>query len=215
MADFLRTFKRCLCLTAAIVASGVWDASGATRPMCPPAGAHVLARDRVLRVYTPAGSRPLAQTVVACLVRQGSRMTLVRAAPRTSVGTIVLSGPLVAYLRKSFGVDTSGTTLVVANVATRRTLRETGVGASTDAGLLFYERVTDLVLARDGAVAWIAAHRGPGPGTPTLAVHAAPPTATPVVLDEGPSIGATSLSLSGRMLSWTDDTTRHTAQLPS
>jgi hypothetical protein len=177
----------------------------------------VLAHDRAVRVYTPKTPPPAGGPVVACLTGRGSRMTLLKTpAGFTSVGTVVLAGPIVAYLESTHGIDSGSTSLIVADITTRHILREDTVGGYGDAGILGYERVTDLVLASDGAVAWIEEHGRGLEGPPTaLAVHVAGRTGAPTILDEGPTIDPHSLTLSGRTLTWTDAGVRRSAQLPS
>jgi hypothetical protein len=193
-------------------------------PACPPAGAHVIAGNGIVRVYStePAKPRFGPRTTEACLVRRGTRMTLVAprapAGPgrglRKSLGEVALSGSIVAYVEGQFGVDSGCDGIVVADVATRRVLRAVPiVGCSIDAGFIRRERVTDLVVGSHGSVAWIL-ERGANSRPKTLLVNAAAVSGPATVLDEGPDIGATSLSLSAGMLSWWHAGVQRTASLP-
>ncbi len=131
---------------------------------------------------------------------------------------VVFSGPIVAYLSSSFGVDTSATSLTVADVEARRVLRNVGeVGKSIDAGFAGSERVTKLVLGPEGAVAWITAvseSGRPGQAPQTYVLHAAATVGELQVLDEGPDIGGESLTLAGRTLHWWHAGIERSALLP-
>jgi hypothetical protein len=161
--------------------------------------------------------------VTACIVGRRVGMTLVPAPPpharrRASAGsieTIVLAGPVVAYVvHRLTGIDTGSSELIVADVATRRILRSAPVGYSVDAGFGGHEALTALVAASDGAVAWISERRSPQPGGLTVSVHSAPPRGAAVVLDEGPAIDTASLELSGGALVWSDAGVSRTAPMP-
>ena len=210
---------------AGIAATGATGraATGATgraaTPGCPPPGAHLIARGRILRVYTP-GPGTYKGAIEACLTGRAGRMTLLAA--RTpgpgpigrSLQVNAWSGPLVAYTLTSFGVDSGTTSLLVADVAARRILRQLPTGHYVDAGLGGYERSTKVVLGPEGAVGWIAATSGPGHQSPAYSVHAAATIGEPHVLDEGPDIGPASLTLTGRTLHWWHAGIEHSARLP-
>jgi hypothetical protein len=213
----LRTAATLAVLGTVAVDAGA--AAGGTHHHCPPPGAHLIAHDRAIRVYS-TGSATLGRPVEACLIGAGTRMTLL---PRggggggpagQSLKVATFSGPLVAYLLTSFGVDSGSTRLAIADVASRRVLRELLVGHYVDAGFGGGEAVTKVVLGPRGAVAWIAGSHGPGNQTVTYAVHTARTVGPPKVLDEGTDIGATSLTLAGRTLSWSHGGVEHTAELP-
>jgi hypothetical protein len=133
-----------------------------------------------------------------------------------SLEKLALAGPIVAYLvEKRTGVDTSSSSLIVANIATRRILRSVSVGYSVDAGFVAGENVTSLVVTSRGSVAWIEErHRGLLRSSLTMSVYAAPPTGSPILLDEGPSIAAESLTLSRDTIGWVDGTVRRSAPMP-
>lgn len=236
MADLLRLFKELArasldpmsagarrpvlaALAATACAAGLAAPAGqASSPSsCVPRGGRVLAHDRRVRVYeTPQ------RLFAACLQGRRSRVTLFQQrSPCCLAGRgperIALAGTFLAYLLTTSGVDSGQTTLTVLDVASHRTLRRIEVGHYVDAGLLGAERATDLVLAANGAVAWIAARHGHGPapsGPEDIAVHAAGPTGPPIVLDESPAIGESSLALSGTTLSWSHGGATRTARMP-
>jgi hypothetical protein len=184
----------------------------------------VIAGNGIVRVYStePAKPRFGPKTTEACLVRRGTRMTLV--APRTlsgpgrglhkSLGEVALSGSIVAYVEGQFGVDSGCNSIVVAEIALRRVLRQLpDVGCTIDAGFIRRERVTDLVVGRAGSVAWIL-ERGANSRPKALLVNAAAVSGAVTLLDEGADIGATSLGLSAGTLSWWHAGVRRAAPLP-
>jgi hypothetical protein len=203
---------------AAIAAARETGVAAAHR--CPPAGAHMIAHDRFVRVYT-TGTGPLSgHAVEACLTGRRGRMTLLAAASPgagpggRSLAVDASSGPLIAYSLTSFGVDSGSTSLVVADVDARRVLRRLTVGHYVDAGFAGYERITQVALGPEGAVGWIAAAKGPGEASQTYSVHAAATVGEPRVLDEGPDIGPESLTLTGGTLHWWHAGIEHSAPLP-
>jgi hypothetical protein len=189
----------------------------ARHPRCPPAGVHLLARDRILRVYS-TGAEPAA-TVVACRLGSGARMTL-QPGPshrfrglHRSVGGLVLAGGLVGYEETQFGVDSGTTRVVVADVGRRRVLRSIEGGKYVDAGLIVAEGVERFVLTPGGAVAWVTT-RSKRRRLTDVTVSAAPPVGNAVVLDEGLAIDPSSLRRSGSTVSWIDGGVRRTAPMP-
>jgi len=205
-------------LTAAGIASaGETGAIAARR--CPPAGTHLIAHGRILRVYT-SGTGPLSgHAVDACLAGRPGRMTLLAArSPGVGLGGRSLSveassGPLLAYSVTSFGVDSGSISLVIADVAARRILRELAVGHYVDAGFGGSERVLKVVLGAEGAVGWIAESKGPGQASPMYSVHVAATVGEPRLLDEGEEIGSGSLTLTGRELHWSHAGIERSARL--
>jgi hypothetical protein len=179
----------------------------------------VIARGRILRVFT-TGSGISGHAIEACLTnRRGRSMTLLAARAGGGLGGRSLtvdasSGPLVAYTLTSFGVDSGTTSLLVADVAARRVIRDLLAGHYVDAGFAGYERVEKVVLGPEGAIGWISAASKGARLPPTYAVHAAARIGQPRVLDEGGDIGATSLSISGRTLRWRHAGIERTAPLP-
>ena len=191
----------------------------AAAPRCPPPGAHLIAHGRILRVYR-TGPGTYKDAIDACLTGRAGHMTLLAArAPGPgpigrSLQVNAWSGPLIAYTLTSFGVDSGTTSLVIADVAARRILRQLPTGHYVDAGLGGYERATKVVLGPEGAVGWIVAASPPGHQGPTYSVHAAATIGEPQVLDEGPDIGPASLTLTGRTLHWWRSGIERSARLP-
>jgi hypothetical protein len=212
-------------LAAGALAGGALGAAGtrasaaraAGRPPCPPPGAHVLARDRLLRVYSTGTG--LGAGVVACRLRTGTRMTLLPGPGQRppglqrGVGGFELAGGLVGYRETQFGIDSGTTRLLIADVGRRRVLRSIAGGSYVDAGLILSERVDVFVLTAAGAVAWVTTRREHGQLT-GVTVSAAPPRGSAAVLDRGTAIDPTSLRLSGATLSWRDGGATRTARMP-
>lgn len=193
---------------------------------CPPTGANLISGNGTVRVYSTGGTTfangRLTFTPTrteACLVRWGTRMTLVAPARglRKSLRGLALSGTVVAYLEGQFGIDAGCVGITVVDVASRRVLRSLPeVGCSVDACFRRCEVVTDLVVGPRGSVAWILDREEGAPmhiAPRTLLVYAAPTSGPAIVLDEGPDIGDTSLNLSAGSLSWWHAGVERTATL--
>jgi|GEM_PF-2598614 len=193
------------------------NSSPAAAPRCPPAAAHLLARGRIMRVYR-TGAGPSQGAVEACLAGRRGHMTLLGARGPglggRSLSVAASSGPLLAYLVTSFGVDSGATALLVADVQARRVIRELPAGHYVDAGIAGYERVEKVALGPEGAVGWISASSEGRQRPVSYIVHGAATIGEPRVLDEGPDIGPTSLTLSGRTLHWWHAGTERSAPLP-
>jgi hypothetical protein len=202
--------------------SSAASTSRAPRHGCPPLGAHVIAQDRVLRVYSTGARSSDAYSVRACRRGASASMTLLSASPQRhfglhhSVGRFVLAGDFVGYIETQFGVDSGTTTLVVVDVASRRTLHEIAAGHYVDAGFVFSEGVTDFVVSNRGSVAWITerGRRGFRGSLEERTVQVVGPTGIATVADASTAIEPTSLRLSGHTLSWSDAGVRRTAPMP-
>jgi hypothetical protein len=183
-----------------------------TSSRCRPSGSHLLAQDRVLRVYSLSVNG--APAVRACAAG-GPTVTLLgpqHPGLHRSLGQFRLAGYIVAFVATSFGVDSGTHTLLVEDVAARRTLRATPAGSYSDAGILLDEAVTDLLPTSHGSVAWITRRSGLHVAT-LYSVHVAARSGTPSLLDEGAEIGGSSLALSAGELSWSDAGSRRSAPM--
>ncbi len=171
---------------------------------CPPAGAHLISRSGLVRVYSsgPVIS-PLHGPVAACLSGRGGHMTLLGSGARFGVSLRVAasSGPLLAYLVMRFGVDSGSVQLRVADVSARRVLRELTIGNYIDGGILERETPTRIVLGPEGAVGWIVSRHGPDQRL-SYAVRTAATIGPVETLDEGPDISPGRLTLAGRRMGW-------------
>lgn len=202
-----------------------WSSAATTRraPLhtCPPPRARVIAQDRDLRIYSTGARVSYAYAVRAC--RRGARasMTLLSGSRRHfglhhSVGQFVLAGDFVGYIETQFGVDSGTTTLIVLDVASKRTLHEIVAGHYVDAGFVFSEEVTDFVVSDRGSVAWITqrGRRGPRGSPEERTVQVIGPTGMATVADTSTTIDPTSLRLYAHTLRWSDAGVRCTAPMP-
>jgi hypothetical protein len=154
------------------------------------------------------------------MVRSGSRMTLFDPEQPESrfaivaVNVVALSGTVVAYSVGHIRADSSGSEIFLAQVASRRILRELPGDSAINAGFNGATIRTDFALDRSGSAAWIDEEIGPiSDRMETLVVHAAPLGAKEVVLDEGPAIAPRSLELTADALSWQDAGVRRRVRL--
>jgi hypothetical protein len=113
-----------------------------------------------------------------------------------------LAGTIVAYADRSFGVDSGCTSIIVIDVATRRQLRAIyQVACYSDARVLRFGEITDLVVSPDGSTAWIVGE-GADWHVTNFTVHIAGPSGSPLLVDSGPDIVAGSLRLFGSIVTW-------------
>jgi hypothetical protein len=133
-----------------------------------------------------------------------------------SVGQFTLAGDFLGYIETQFGVDSGTTTLIVLDVASRRTLHQIAAGHYVDAGFVFSEGITDFVVSNRGAVAWITerGRRGSRGSVEERTVQVVGRTGIATVADTSTTIDPTSLRLSGHTLSWSDAGVRRTAPMP-
>ncbi len=206
-------------------ATGVSSAANenrAPRPRCPPPGAHVIARDRALRVYSIGPRSSSEYAVRVCRRSTSASLTLLPARsqlhfPRHhSIGQFVLAGNVVGYIETQFGVDSGTTALIVVDAASRRTLHEIAAGHYVDGGLVFSEAVTDFVVSARGSVAWITERKKGGMKGPPeeRTVRVVGPAGIATIADEGITIDPVSLKLSGHTLSWSDGGAERTTSMP-
>ncbi|HKZ13758.1 MAG TPA: hypothetical protein VJL81_07935 [Solirubrobacterales bacterium] len=208
-------------LLASAMISGTSAAGGAPHQTCLPARAHTVVEDRQVRVfaleapYAVDGHRYTHEVTYACLLRTNARMKLgnPRRAGSGAEHLVALDGTMVAYTRSETFVDTGKTEIVSANVATRRVLlRSPEVAGFTDACIISFREVKDLVVTEGGAVAWIL-RKGHGCKTETFQVYDQAVAGEPTLLDEGPEIEPESLRVTGRGVGWEDAGERRYAAL--
>jgi hypothetical protein len=153
----------------------------------------------------------------ACLLRRGTRVTLSKPGSRRevdSIGDVTLAGTIVAFTDSARGVDAGSTSIVVVDVASRRTLLTVaGAGSFVDACFASFRDVADLLVTDRGSVAWLV-RKGAGCKTTTYEVHSAQPSVAPTLLDEGPAIVPGSLRLSNGALTWENAGALKSARLP-
>jgi hypothetical protein len=124
-------------------------------------------------------------------------------------GPVNIAGTDVAYGLTYFGVDTISADVVVRSLTDGDVLRrQTSYTGSV--GAEFFQRVNDIVVKRDGSVAWIAtAGSIISPNSMNTEVEKSDRTSR-TVLDKSTKIRVHSLLLSGSQLSWRDGSaTRH------
>ncbi len=171
---------------------------------CVPAGAHALASDPLVAVYSLHGSVDSCDTKSGKRVRLGSAAVCIASA---RVDRAVVAGGLVAYGLETCGVDTGGASVTVRRARDGKQLKNYPAATT---GLLpeAYQAVTSIVLKRDAGVAWIATvHSIIGRGT-SVAVYR-----NGRLLDSGPGIGPRSLRLHGTTLSWQHGASERNATL--
>jgi hypothetical protein len=211
-----------LAVGAAAVLAGSAPASAANRLPCPPKHAEVIASDKLVRVYVYPATRDrhkAPRSAGACLVGGGARVSLLgpERPPRVRVPTfavVALSGTAVAYSIGHHGVDSGGSEVFVADVASRRIVQELPGESFVDAGVLGRTTRTDFVLDHSGSAAWIDEVVGPvSKPTRSFAVHMAPVGQEEVVLDESADIAPHSLELRAGTLRWQDSGVQRAARL--
>lgn len=209
-------------LTAAAAALGTASSGGASgggssagagpSGACPPAGARVIARDSVARVFQlggAAGPRLGGVPVYACQLRSGRRFALGGGA-QTRVTRVSLAGAVVAYATTLMGVDTSQSTVTVLNLAGGS--RHTVASASPTRRPESFTSVSALVATPRGSAAWVASSSAIGQPQPTYEVRRLQGGAD-TLLDSGPAISPGSLRRSGATVTWTDAGRRRAAPL--
>jgi hypothetical protein len=207
-----------LALTAIALSTHVTQARGSGQAPCRPPGTVLLAHDATVRVYARKGGAARRGPVIACLSGRMRGMTLLAAPPAGSccfgVGDFLFAGDVVALQASRWGVDSATGELLVANVERRQVLqRIPDIWSYADAGFVGEVRVTKLLLNARGDVAWISASGRRG-GSVVYSVRASAPGGSPATLAEGAGIGEESLSLSGSTLSWWQDGSERSAQMP-
>ena len=207
---------------------------------CPRKDAEVISSDKLVRVYryprAKAPSGPALRTsqtkrrspprhAEACLVRSGSRITLFdpghpaesRDSSRGFGGVQAIAGTLVAYSIDRTGAGSSNSTVLIADIAARRILRELQVSSDPYAKVSTRTAMTAFVLAPSGSAAWIEEKTAwtsfRRPDTKTFVLSAAPFGGQEVTLDESPGIGASWLSLKSGALTWWDGGVERSARL--
>jgi hypothetical protein len=200
----------------AVVAGGVGLGALSSAPVlaarsasCHPASATVLASGRLARVFSLHGS------VYGCAERSGRRTLLGSSNTclrRSLAGpAAAVSGPLAAYSLEMCGVDTGYTSVVVRNLATGAQLYD-APASTVGVGPEAYTTVNSIVLASDGACAWIASSSSLGTHRTSRELDRASARAH-VRLDSGGAIVADSLRLHGSRLTWRHGTVPRSAKL--
>jgi hypothetical protein len=198
-------------VVSVIACALVWAAAGsaAQRPAsvaCGPGHAKTLASDRAARVYSQGGN------VYGC-ARAGHQSfrlgTLANSMSEGRAGPVNLAGTDVAYGLTYYGIDTISADIVVRSLTDGAVLRRRDSWAGSVA-VEYFQTVNDIVVKRDGSVAWIAtAGSIVSRGSADTEVEKSDRTSG-TLLDKSKQIRVHSLLLSGSQLSWRDGSaTRH------
>jgi hypothetical protein len=117
-------------------------------------------------------------------------------------GPVAVSGVRVAFGLKRCGVDTGHSSVVVRRLDTGQVVSQRPATQSV-LGAESYVTVAAIVLARNGAVAWISEGASIVSRRRAVQVHVSGPSGTRVV-DSGAGIWRRSLRLSGSVVRWRD-----------
>jgi hypothetical protein len=181
---------------------------GSAASACRPAGSRTLAAGPEARVFALSGR------VFGCAVRTGRRTALGSATTclrQPLIGAASVSGERIAYGRESCGVDT-GTSVVEARDLVRGRVLYAAQAITGAVGPESYSRVRAVVLAADGACAWIASTSSIVRGGERLEVHTTDGRRSRL-LDSGSGIVATSLRLRGHVVRWRSGSQARSARL--
>jgi hypothetical protein len=204
------------------------SASHSHRSRCFPHGAHTIALNRHVRVYSIPeyleGVRIESPSTYACLLRRGTTLALAGPTrgkrPRRSheLEHITLADAIVAFVDFQFYIDHGCEVIEVIDMARKRiVLSVPNVGCRGK--LLSGQEATDLVVNEHGSVAWITQRwmrqRDGYPSSVSFEVHSASTSGSTALLDSGTGIAAGSLRLApGREVSWIDGGRTLYASLP-
>jgi hypothetical protein len=172
----------------------------ALRRRCFPPGADALAEGLESRIY-----RLPDRGVHACLFSTGHSRRLDDASTPVA-GRVAIAGPYAAYASTLAGADQPGTAVLVADLRSAAAPAVVVIGPAAEV-----PAVTDLVLSRDGAVAWIAERLQDGQTIRQVARRR--PGAALEVLGTGARTAAGSLRLRDGRLSWWDGPVQLRARL--
>ena len=176
---------------------------------CPPSGTVTIASSPSARVYR-VGEEPFGG-VFGCVIG-GTASYELAPGGQTHATPVVLVGQLAAYGLSSFGVDTGTTSVVVRRLSDGAQLLDVPAVAKPYPLVEAVQGVTGLVLAPDGAVAWIGQEHSLGTGQ-TVTEVVKDDASGETVLDSGAGIDTSSLQLSGSTVTWLDAGVTKTATL--
>jgi hypothetical protein len=212
MLCHVRARSGCFALIALMSGiAGVGAASAGTNsPVCGPAGAHTLASNSLARVYLRNGN------VYGCAAtgpRSYRLGTSGHSFNEGRVGPIALAGVDAAYGLTTYGVDTVTAEVIVRHLTDGRVLRR-HPAITGSVGAEFAEQVDDVVVKRDGSVAWIANVSSiASHGHATTEVDKSDRTSRTLLDRHASGIKLHSLRLAGSRLTWRYRTTTRSATL--
>jgi hypothetical protein len=193
-----------LLVLAVVAALPVAAAPSAARERgsCTPRGSKTLAHSRDARVFRGASG-----AFYGCLTHTGARTFL--ATKSVPIDNVRTAGPFAAFSRAGFRDGESGDQIPATVSSIGLCRGEKGRAPRRYKYIVqTADSVTDLVLSRDGDVAWIAAVPG---GVPTVykldadAQRDRSGGAKPVEVGSGTGVDPRSLALNGDRLSWRED----------
>jgi len=198
-------------------------------PKCGSAAGTTLAAGRRARLYSVSTRGPRAESspesvrVLGCLY--GPRPPLeLGASSYTQAGSrdptkgrinpevVALAAPVAAYSTSFQGIDFNRNWVVVRDLRSGAVL--TVAAADPEVGVEPVSALTDIAVARSGAVAWISNGRSLGGSRRGSEVGVAAPGGSAEVLDEGAGIDPESLQLKDGSLTWTDEGAPRSAPIP-
>jgi hypothetical protein len=183
--------------TTSQTATGAGSGGAPAAPVCGSAHARTLATSRLARVYVSGGS-----AVFGCAKgssRQWRLGALHSCIQSQRVGPVAVTGRLAAYGVQSCGIDTGTSDVVVARLTDNKQLARLPATRSL-LGPESFVTVSAIVLAPDGATAWISVASSIISHASTLEVHAWNGQRTRR-LDSG-DVAAKVLELHGSALRW-------------
>ncbi len=168
-----------------------------SRPECGPGSVQTLAADRSARVYARGGEVYGCARGAARSFRLGTKSLCIRSG---RAAPVALRGNLVAYGFEMCGVDTGRSEVIARRLTDGRVFLDRAA-TTTVAGAESYVHVTAVVIAGDGAVAWISSAGSIVSHRTTLEVHVDDKRGARR-LDIGQAIVPTQLQLIGSRVRW-------------
>jgi hypothetical protein len=205
--------SRCLVVAAvaavACATAAAPSAPAAARSKCAAKGSRTITATRDARAFRRAGRS------YACLYRVGRRFRLGDEPAEPDffrAFSVRLAGRYVAYELAFVGREETHFDVRVRNLRSGRWVHRLPANSAPETSPISTSSpgVTDLALARNGAVAWIT--RDPYVNPATLEVHKADADGH-AQLDTGAGIDPGSLALSGKTIYWLSNGTPRTATL--
>jgi len=189
----------------ASLAAGASPALAVSKPSC--SAGSTLAISKSARVFVVKTGH--VRRVYGCATGSGKARYFGRVGGESvDTSVIAVTGPRVAYVLTSCSETGCQQTVLVYDLKKRK---EVSFSAAAPADV--DQQVTDILLARDGTVAWIGEEQASGSAATARFVLARTPGKPPATLASGLDIVPGSLALAGTTLYWTQGTAR-SAPLP-
>lgn len=187
-------------IACVIVAGSAGSASARGASVaCGPAHAKTLVADRSARVYSRGGNVYGCARAGHGSFRLGSKANSMS---EGRAGPIALAGVNVAYGLTYYGVDTISADVVVRSLTNGAVLRRESSWIGT-VGPEYFQTVDDIVVKRDGSVAWIASAGSVISGKATeTEVEKSDKISSDALLGKNKRIRRHSLRLHGSEVTW-------------